>query len=489
MKKNTLGIKSGPSIGQIRMGQIRIGQINSIIMMVLGLLLLSSSSAQVIDLQVDSFAQVNLVSSTALSDVGFNAVVEDSFVREITKPVGRIHMSSLDGVKSCTGTLVREDIILTSSSCLPNGQIVATNFRLGYLSEARAGEVFSVENTPVAMNADLGYMLLRVNSDAVVNYGFLPLYIEEAEVGSSLSLVQHALSAPMSLSKNCEITASNGDIFEHTCPSAPGASGGLLFDKFGYPVGMQLEEGLGISLLTLANSDKIIAEMYNLTSDVAIDVDAIDESAVMTQSTSSSIVSSLSSSSMTQSSTNPNTEVSDLAPVTVETTVTTTPLTTTSTESGNTTVSNNATNNTISSLSAPAQVAWSILAEGAQGSAQEPSVYLIQSQRKLQEVWTIANANFVPVPTMPTVDFRNTSILAVFLGIKPSGGHSVEIANMINRATGLDVSLQINEPGSGMFATMALTSPWVMVEVTGATLSNINIIDGATGASFVTNIR
>ena len=91
--------------------------------------------------------------------------------------------------------------------------------------------------------------------------------------------------------------------------------------------------------------------------------------------------------------------------------------------------------------------------------------------------------------TLPTVDFSSSNVIAVFLGMKPSGGHSVEIANMVNKATGLDVSLQINEPGSGMFATMALTSPWVMVQVTGAPVQNLNVIDSATGSQFVSIIR
>jgi len=461
------------------------GLINALITVIVGIFLLSSSSAQVIDIPTDSFAKTDLVTSSALTDVGFTPVGEDTFVREITKPIGRVHVMGLDSVKSCTGTLIREDIVLTSSTCLPDDQaITSANFRLGYLSEAQSGDAFSVEVEPVGYNSDLGYMLLKVDSAAVVNYGFLPLYLEDAEVGSSLKLIQHALSAPMSLSDECEITASDGNLFEHNC------HGGLVFDKFGYPIGMQLEEGLGISLRTLANSNKIIAEMYNLTSDSAVNIDAIDEGM--------SFVSTLRSSAMSETIVSEEAsaaaEVSELAPVNVETTITTTPLETTASESGNNasgnnSMSNNSIGNTSSSLAAPAQVAWSILSEGSQGSADQPAVYVIQSQAKFSEIWTLANGNFTPMPTMPSVDFSNNTIIAVFLGIKPSGGHSVEIANMVNKATGLDVSLQINEPGAGMIATMALTSPWVMVEVTGAPVQNLSVIDSATGAKFVSIIR
>ena len=473
-------------------------KINSVIailfsLMLFGVLMLGASSAQVADLMVDSFAKTDLVSDTSLSDVGFETISNDVFVREIAKPVGRVHIMGANEVKSCTGTLIREDIVLTASNCLPDEQaIMSANFRLGYLSEGQTGDAFSVETEPVTHNADLGYMLLKVDSSAVVNYGFLPLYIEEVGVGSSLMLVQHALSAPLSKTADCVVTATDGNLIEHNCQSAPGASGGLLFNEFGYPVAMHLADGLGINLLTLANSNKTVAEMYNLTTDTPINVDAISESAISESAmlSTASVTHALNSHNSNSESVEATTaEVADLAPVSVEATVTTTPLATSSVESGNNSVSNSSVSNSSSSLSAPAQVAWSVLAEGSQGSADEAMVYVIQSQAKLREVWTLANGNFTPMPTMPTVDFTNNTVIAVFLGIKPSGGHSVEIANMVNNATGLDVALQINEPGAGMFATMALTSPWVMIEVTGAPVTNLNVFDNATGAQFVSIIR
>jgi hypothetical protein len=74
-----------------------------------------------------------------------------------------------------------------------------------------------------------------------------------------------------------------------------------------------------------------------------------------------------------------------------------------------------------------------------------------------------------PDGSMPKVDFATTMVVGIYLGTRPSGGHSVEITRIERDGADLVVTYRERAPGPNEMATMVLTSPFQLV--TTATFS------------------
>lgn len=65
----------------------------------------------------------------------------------------------------------------------------------------------------------------------------------------------------------------------------------------------------------------------------------------------------------------------------------------------------------------------------------------------------------------PAVDFKTRTVLAVFLGSRPSAGYAVEIVGTRTDAAGLVVEWRERAPERGMVAAQVMTSPGHIVLV------------------------
>jgi hypothetical protein len=96
-------------------------------------------------------------------------------------------------------------------------------------------------------------------------------------------------------------------------------------------------------------------------------------------------------------------------------------------------------------------------------------------------LWNRAYGAQLSPPRLPELDFRRESVIAVFLGQRPSGGYGVSVRDL--RLEGGDVILLLEErqPGPGDITTQALTSPWLMLRVARPNLRAAWIRDAQTG--------
>ncbi|MDP2390534.1 MAG: protease complex subunit PrcB family protein, partial [Acidobacteriota bacterium] len=65
----------------------------------------------------------------------------------------------------------------------------------------------------------------------------------------------------------------------------------------------------------------------------------------------------------------------------------------------------------------------------------------------------------------PSVDFNTRTVLAIFLGSRPSAGYAVEIVGTRTDASGLVVEWRERAPERGMVAAQVMTSPGHIVSV------------------------
>ena len=85
---------------------------------------------------------------------------------------------------------------------------------------------------------------------------------------------------------------------------------------------------------------------------------------------------------------------------------------------------------------------------------------IIKNQADLNALFASVNSE-----EQPKVDFSNNQVVALFLGLKNSGGYSIAIDRVEEEAGKLIVYKKVENPKAGENATMALTNPLVIAVI------------------------
>src|SRR5919205_627256 len=67
---------------------------------------------------------------------------------------------------------------------------------------------------------------------------------------------------------------------------------------------------------------------------------------------------------------------------------------------------------------------------GAYGGVSERSQRVVRTQAEWERLWAQLRGNEVPAPPAPKVDWSREMVLAVFMGERNSGGHSVSVRSV-----------------------------------------------------------
>jgi hypothetical protein len=65
----------------------------------------------------------------------------------------------------------------------------------------------------------------------------------------------------------------------------------------------------------------------------------------------------------------------------------------------------------------------------------------------------------------PVVDFTKSMVVGIFLGYRPTGGHSVEITRIERQGNELVVTYRERQPGKSDIVTQVITMPYHLVTV------------------------
>ncbi len=99
---------------------------------------------------------------------------------------------------------------------------------------------------------------------------------------------------------------------------------------------------------------------------------------------------------------------------------------------------------------------FKILASGDYGETDKPFIFVIRDEKTYQMIDQLARN-----VKLPSIDFTQNAVVAVFAGEKNSGGYTISI----NKNSTGKISANINQPNKNSMSTMALTQPYKIVLV------------------------
>ncbi|MHA2134171.1 MAG: protease complex subunit PrcB family protein [Candidatus Thorarchaeota archaeon] len=98
----------------------------------------------------------------------------------------------------------------------------------------------------------------------------------------------------------------------------------------------------------------------------------------------------------------------------------------------------------------------------------ENTTLKITDQETWADLWAEIHATSEPVPDLPSIDFEKDILFAVFLGMRHTGGFTVNITRVILTETGYEVHVVEIQPGANCYVPMQVTEPHHIVRISGS---------------------
>lgn len=110
-------------------------------------------------------------------------------------------------------------------------------------------------------------------------------------------------------------------------------------------------------------------------------------------------------------------------------------------------------------------VSFETVSKGNSSNQEEKADYVIDSNSQWVDLWEKMSFGTTPQPELPSINFNDEIVIAVFQGSKSSTGYSVEITNIRESDDYLEVFVREDEPKQDENAGMKLTEPFHVVKI------------------------
>ncbi|MDD3805685.1 MAG: protease complex subunit PrcB family protein [bacterium] len=88
---------------------------------------------------------------------------------------------------------------------------------------------------------------------------------------------------------------------------------------------------------------------------------------------------------------------------------------------------------------------------------------VINNEADWSTLWERMNAGILPMPERPAINFEKETLIAVFTGVRNSGGYSIEVTGVENKEALTTIGIKEKTPAADMMVSMSLTSPYHIV--------------------------
>jgi hypothetical protein len=114
------------------------------------------------------------------------------------------------------------------------------------------------------------------------------------------------------------------------------------------------------------------------------------------------------------------------------------------------------------------QVSFQSIDKGSRSGVRDPLQTVVRGPAEWKTLWQ-KHASIKPnPPPTPAVDFSKDIVAGVFLGEKPTGGYDIAIIRIEQSHNALVIEYREKNPVPGSIVTQALTQPFHIVKVFGA---------------------
>ncbi len=100
------------------------------------------------------------------------------------------------------------------------------------------------------------------------------------------------------------------------------------------------------------------------------------------------------------------------------------------------------------------------LVKSNQSGYQEEGRHVIDNQEDWDNLWTLASED-----ELPAVNFEEEMVLAVFMGMRSTGGYSIEMVEIIEKDEVIEVMIEETVPGEDDMVAMVITYPEHIVKI------------------------
>ncbi len=104
-----------------------------------------------------------------------------------------------------------------------------------------------------------------------------------------------------------------------------------------------------------------------------------------------------------------------------------------------------------------------LLTKGSHGGYETEKYLVIKNQKELQTIYTKINMMRRPGIPVPKIDFENEMVIALFMGQKNYGGHSISIKNIKENNNKTEIIVEETKP-KGM-ATTVICQPFYFYKI------------------------
>jgi len=130
----------------------------------------------------------------------------------------------------------------------------------------------------------------------------------------------------------------------------------------------------------------------------------------------------------------------------------------------------------------PRDVPFEVVARGAQAVGVDRATYrLLRTREELTQAWNQAHGSSLSVPPVPSADLARETLVAIFLGGKPTGGYGLDVEAASIEGGDLYVDVRATSPASGTLTTQALTSPWLLLRIPRGDIAAVWFRDAVDG--------
>jgi hypothetical protein len=110
---------------------------------------------------------------------------------------------------------------------------------------------------------------------------------------------------------------------------------------------------------------------------------------------------------------------------------------------------------------APDTIPFKVLDRGGASGIEQLRTVVVRTP----DEWTTLLREHGSAKNLPPVDFSHTTVIGVFLGSRPTGGYTVEIARIDRDGDALVVSYQERKPAPDVITTQVITMPYQLVTI------------------------